>query len=406
MRWAPRKRRFPTLRARAAIDLKENPVISDWNRSNSDLKAGDMMLDAKTGAHLPYTQLPTATRPEHAPADHPKIPPGKVGILLANLGTPDGYDYWSMRRYLNEFLSDRRVIDYAPWKWQPLLQLIILTKRPFTSGAAYKSIWNEDKGESPLMTITKDQTAKIRTEMDKAFGEKVDVDFCMRYGNPSTASKVEEMVNKGCQKILFFPLYPHYAGATSATANDEFFRSLMKLKWQPSARTVPAYFEEPAYIDALAQSVERAYASASEKPELLVCSYHGMPQRYLTDGDPYHCQCQKTTRLLKERLGWDDTQITTTFQSVFGPEEWLKPYTVKEVARLAKEEGKKRIAVIAPAFSADCIETLEEINEEIRESFEEAGGESFTYIPCLNDDDAHIAALGKVIRDNLKGWLG
>ncbi|MCL4104956.1 UNVERIFIED_CONTAM: hypothetical protein GTU68_018663 [Idotea baltica] len=227
-----------------------------------------------------------------------------------------------MRRYLNEFLSDKRVIDYSAWIWQPLLQLIILTKRPFSSGAAYKSIWNHEAGESPLMTITKDQTAKIKAEMAERHGDQVMVDFCMRYGNPSTKSKVRAMIDAGCQKILFFP-----------------------------------------------------------------------------------CQCQKTTRLLKERLGWPDTDIKTTFQSRFGPEEWLKPYTVEEVARLA-EEGKKNIAVCAPAFSADCIETLEEINEEIKESFEEAGGESFTYIPCLNDDDAHIAALSKVIDDNLKGWVG
>jgi ferrochelatase len=345
-----------------------------------------------------------AARPSHAPADHPRIPRAKTGVLLANLGTPDHYTYWPMRRYLNEFLSDRRVIDYSPWKWQPLLQLIILTKRPFTSGAAYKSIWNEDKGESPLMTITRDQTEKLSTALHERYGDKVMVDFCMRYGNPSTRSKVRAMVEAGCTRILFFPLYPHYAGATSATANDQFFRALMAETWQPIARVVEPYFEHPLYIEALAQSVERAYADVSTRPEILVVSYHGMPKRYLMQGDPYHCQCQKTTRLLRERLGWDETEITTTFQSVFGPEEWLKPYTVDEVARLAREEGKKRIAVIAPAFSADCIETLEEINEEIRESFEEAGGEEFTYIPCLNDDDAHIAALSEIVATNLKGW--
>jgi len=345
-----------------------------------------------------------ATRPEHAPADHPKVAREKIGILLANLGTPDNYDYWSMRRYLNEFLSDRRVIDYPAWKWQPLLQLIILTKRPFTSGANYKSIWNHDKGESPLMTITKDQTAKLATAMQEKYGENVMVDFCMRYGNPSTKSKVRAMVEAGCRKILFFPLYPQQASATSATANDQFFRALMDEKWQPAVRTVPAYFEHPKFIDALAQSVERAYAALEEKPDMLVCSYHGMPKRYLLEGDPYHCQCQKNTRLLKERLGWDDTQICTTFQSVFGREEWLRPYTVEHVAELAKH-GKKRIAVIAPAFSADCIETLEEINEEIAESFEHAGGEQFTYIPCLNDDDAHIEALSAVIETEISGWL-
>ncbi|KCV82503.1 ferrochelatase [Actibacterium atlanticum] len=351
------------------------------------------MLDAKPGST------------SHAPKDHPPIRREKVGVLLANLGTPDGYDYWSMRRYLNEFLSDKRVIDYPSWKWQPLLQLIILTKRPFSSGEAYKSIWNEEEGESPLMTITRDQTKALRSKLAQTYGDNVEVDFCMRYGNPSTKSKVREMVEKGCTKILFFPLYPQYAGATSATANDEFFRALMKETWQPAARTAPAYFDRPDYIDALAKSIEAAYADAEEKPELLVVSYHGMPKRYLMQGDPYHCQCQKTTRLLKERLGWADTEIKTTFQSVFGPEEWLRPYTVEEVARLAAEEGKKRIAVVAPAFSADCIETLEEINEEIKESFEEAGGESFVYIPCLNAEPAHIEVLANIVQENLKGWI-
>jgi len=340
----------------------------------------------------------------HAPADHPPVKFGKIGILLANLGTPDHYSYWPMRRYLNEFLSDQRVIDYPKWKWQPLLQLIILSKRPFTSGAAYKSIWNHDKGESPLMTITRDQTAKMAEVMQARHGDKVMVDFCMRYGNPSTDSKVRAMVAAGCDRILFVPLYPQYAGATSATANDQFFRALMAEAWQPAARTLPAYYDHPAYIDALAGSVERAYAGMETRPDVLVASYHGMPERYLMQGDPYHCQCQKVTRLLREKLGWGKDSIVTSFQSKFGPEEWLKPYTVEEVARLA-EAGKKRIAVIAPAFSADCIETLEEINEEIRDAFIEAGGEGFTYIPCLNDDDAHIAALAQVIDENLGGWV-
>jgi ferrochelatase len=241
-------------------------------------------------------------------------------------------------------------------------------------------------------------------EMQARHGDTVMVDFCMRYGNPSTKSKVRAMVDAGCDKILFVPLYPQYAGATSATANDQFFRALMEEAWQPSVRTLPAYFNHPSYVDALAGSVERAYAAMDSKPDILVASYHGMPERYLMQGDPYHCQCQKTTRLLRERLGWDKSQIVTTFQSKFGPEEWLKPYTVEEVARLA-EAGKKRIAVIAPAFSADCIETLEEINEEIKESFEEAGGEEFTYIPCLNDEAAHISALADVIDVNLSGWI-
>ncbi|MFV0514551.1 MAG: ferrochelatase [Jhaorihella sp.] len=343
-------------------------------------------------------------RPDHAPATHPAIAKERTGVLLANLGTPDGYDYWPMRRYLNEFLSDRRVIDYPAWKWQPLLQAVILTKRPFSSGAAYRSIWNRETGESPLMTITRAQTAKLAAHLASRYGDRVMVDFCMRYGNPSTKSKVRAMVDAGCRQILFFPLYPQYAGATTATANDQFFRALMEETWQPASRTVPAYFARPSSIDALAQSIERAYAAAETRPDILVCSYHGMPERYLAQGDPYHCQCARTTRLLRERLGWEDSAITTTFQSRFGPEEWLKPYTVDEVARLVRA-GRKRIAICAPAFSADCIETLEEINQEIRDSFLAAGGESFTYIPCLNDDDAHIAALGDVAVQNLAGWL-
>ncbi|TRD22098.1 ferrochelatase [Palleronia caenipelagi] len=362
------------------------------------------MLDSHSTDDPIETAAREAKCPVHAPADHPKIPRAKVGVLVANLGTPDNYDYWSMRRYLSEFLSDKRVIDYSALIWQPLLQGIILSKRPFSSGAAYKSIWNEEQGESPLMTITKSQTAKLRARLTERYGEDVMVSFCMRYGNPSTLKVVREMIAAGCQKIVFFPLYPQYAGATTATANDQFFRALMKEKWQPPVRTVPAYFDRASYIDALAQSVERSYGALETKPDILVCSYHGVPQRYLKEGDPYHCQCQKTTRLLKERLGWDDTQIITTFQSRFGPEEWLQPYTVEEVARLA-ERGMKNIAICAPAFSADCIETLEEINEEIRESFEEAGGERFTYIPCLNDDEAHMAALEEAIVENLSGWL-
>ncbi|PKP75787.1 MAG: ferrochelatase [Alphaproteobacteria bacterium HGW-Alphaproteobacteria-6] len=349
-------------------------------------------------------ERPGEGRLAHAPADHPAVARPRIGVLLANLGTPDGHGYWPMRRYLNEFLSDRRVIDYPRWKWQPLLQLIILSKRPFTSGANYRKIWNLERDESPLMTITRAQTDKIRTAVKARYGADVMVEFCMRYGNPSTASVVGRMVAAGCEKILFVPLYPHYAGATVATANDQFFRALMAEKRQPAARTAAEYFAHPLYIEALAQSVERSYASLDHRPDVLVASYHGMPKRYLLEGDPYHCQCQKTSRLLRERLGWDKGAIDTTFQSVFGPEEWLRPYTVEHVAALAKA-GKKRIAVISPAFSADCIETLEEIEGEIREAFEHAGGESFTYIPCLNDDDAHIAALMAVIGDNLAGWV-
>ena len=341
------------------------------------------------------------SQPRHAPKDHPALPQPKIGILVANLGTPDGHDYWSMRRYLSEFLSDKRVIDYPAWKWQPLLQGIILSKRPFTSGKNYRSIWNNEANESPLMTITKAKVAKLRGTCAERWGDRVIVDFCMRYGNPSTQSAVDRMVKAGCDRIVFLPMYPQYAGATWATANDQFFRALMVQKWQPSARVCPPYFDRPDYIEALAQSVERTLQG--RRPQKLVASYHGMPRRYLMEGDPYHCQCQKTSRLLRERLGWPEGSIDTTFQSVFGTEEWLRHYTVEHVAELAKR-GITDIAVISPAFSADCIETLEEINGEIREAFEHAGGQQFTYVPCLNDDDAHIAVLTAVIAENMAGW--
>jgi len=347
---------------------------------------------------------PGRGRLEHAPADHPAIAPARVGILLANLGTPDGTDYWSMRRYLGEFLSDKRVIDYSPWLWQPILQLIVLTKRPFSSGAAYRGIWNEAEDESPLLTITRSQTGLLRQRLEAKHGPRVVVDFCMRYGHPSTDAAIRRLQDQGCERILFLPLYPQYAGATTATANDHAFRTLMQMKWQPAFRTAPAYHDHPLYIAALAASVERAYAALEQRPDVLVTSYHGLPERYLREGDPYHCQCRKTSRLLGEKLGLAPGELVVTFQSRFGPEEWLKPYTVEEVARLA-EAGKTRIAVMAPAFSSECVETLEEINEEIRESFIEAGGEEFAYIPCLNDEPAHIDLIEAIVERETAGWL-
>ncbi|MBL4750615.1 MAG: ferrochelatase [Amylibacter sp.] len=338
------------------------------------------------------------------PDDNPLDKPVKTGVLIANLGTPDATDYWSMRRYLNQFLSDKRVIDYPRWKWQPILQAIILTVRPSKSGAAYRSIWNTEKDESPLLTVTRAQSEKIAAIMAQEFGDDVIVDFCMRYGNPSTKSVIEKMKAQGVDRIVFFPLYPQYSAPTTATANDEVFRTLMDMNWQPYIRTVPAYYDRPDYIKALAASVRTAYAKLNKKPDLLVTSYHGVPVRYVTEGDPYYYQCRKTTQLLQKELGWDDSQIKTTFQSQFGPEQWVQPYTVEEVACLAKA-GKTNIAVIAPAFSSDCVETLEEINDEIKDSFMAAGGESFTYIPCLNDSDAHIDVLANILKNELSGWV-
>jgi ferrochelatase len=362
------------------------------------------MYEARMKPNDPPPDLPGEGRLAHAPPDHPPIPRARIGVVLANLGTPDATDYRSMRRYLNEFLSDRRVIDYSPWLWQPLLQLVILTRRPFRSGKAYRGIWNNEADESPLLTTTRAQAAALASSLESLYGDRILVDFAMRYGNPSTFSVIRGLKERGCERILFFPLYPQYSAPTTATANDQVFRALMTMNWQPSIRTVPAYFDEPAYIDALAGSVERAYAGLARRPDVLVTSYHGVPQRYLTEGDPYHCQCQRTTRLLRERLGFSPEEVVVSFQSKFGPEEWLKPYTVEEVARLA-EAGKRNIAIMAPAFSSDCVETLEEIREEIQHSFRAAGGETFTYIPCLNDDAAHIVMMSEIVQRELGGWI-
>ncbi len=327
---------------------------------------------------------------------------GRTGILIANLGTPDGTDYWSMRRYLSEFLSDRRVVNMAPWKWQPLLQGVILTTRPSRSGENYRKIWDNERGGSPLKLITEDQTAALRTRLQERFGEAVQVEYAMRYGKPPIREVLRAMLVAGCDRLLFFPLYPQYAGATTATANDQLFRALMDEMAQPALRIVPAYYDHPLYIRALAASVEAALGGA--RPEVLVASYHGTPESHRAAGDPYYGQCLETSRLLAEALGMGEGALVSAFQSRFGKEEWLKPYTVDEVARLARL-GVRSIAVLAPGFAADCLETLEEINGEIREAFEEAGGESFTYIPALNDDPAHLEMLESIVLENLQGWL-
>ena len=327
---------------------------------------------------------------------------GRTGILIANLGTPDGTDYWSMRRYLSEFLSDRRVVDMAPWKWQPLLQGVILTTRPSRSGANYRKIWDNERGGSPLKLITEDQTAALRTRLQARFGDAVQVEYAMRYGKPPIRAVLRGMLAAGCERLLFFPLYPQYAGATTATANDQLFRALMREVAQPALRIVPAYYDHPLYIKALAASVGAALGE--RRPEVLVASYHGMPESYRAAGDPYYDQCIETSRLLSAALGLDEARLITSFQSRFGRAEWLKPYTVEEVARLARE-GVRDIAVLAPGFAADCLETLEEINGEIREAFEAAGGARFAYIPALNDDPAHLDMLEGIVLENLQGWI-
>ncbi|MEI2384927.1 ferrochelatase [Breoghania sp. JC706] len=327
---------------------------------------------------------------------------GKIGVLLVNLGTPDGTDYWPMRRYLREFLSDKRVIEWPRWLWYPILHGIVLTRRPSKSGAAYASIWNKERDESPLRTVTRSQGEKLAAAF--AGEPQVVVDWAMRYGNPSIAERMEALVAAGCERILAFPLYPQYSASTTATVNDKVFEALQKMRWQPAVRTVPPYHDEPVYIEALAHSIETHLSSLDFEPEVVLTSFHGIPQSYFKKGDPYHCHCQKTTRLLRERLGWDEKRLRITFQSRFGPEEWLQPYTDKTVEALAKE-GVKRIAIINPGFVTDCLETLEEIAGENAEIFHEHGGEKFSHIPCLNDSEDGMAVIEAVVRRELSGWI-
>lgn len=338
----------------------------------------------------------------HAPKGHPEIKPRKIGVLLINLGTPDATDYWSMRRYLKEFLEDPRVIEANRIIWWFILNIIILAKRPFSSGEAYKSIWNTEKDESPLKTISRSQAEKVAKELSGH--EEIIVDWGMRYGNPSTKSRIEALQQQGCDRILLFPLYPQYAAATTATACDKAFDALKEMRWQPSVRVVPPYYENPDYIEALADSIQDHIAEIDWQPEVVIASFHGLPKRYFMAGDPYHCQCAKTTRLLRERLRWDEDKLRLTFQSRFGKEEWLQPYTDETVENLAKQ-GVKNLAIVCPGFASDCVETLEEIAIEAGEIFKEHGGEKFTLIPCLNDSQDSIRVLNTVIKNELKGWV-
>ncbi len=347
------------------------------------------------------TAPPRENPMRYTPQDHPEIKARKVGVLLINLGTPDATDYWSMRRYLKEFLSDARVIEANRFVWWFILNVIILTKRPFSSGEAYKSIWNKEKNESPLKTITRNQAEKIIKELAH---DDIIVDWGMRYGNPSTKSRIEALQQQGCDRILLFPLYPQYAAATSATACDKAFDALKEMRWQPSVRIVPPYFENPDYIEAVANSIQDHIAELEWTPEVVIASFHGLPQRYFEAGDPYHCQCAKTARLLREHLRWSEDKLRLTFQSRFGKEEWLQPYTDETIEKLAKE-GVKKLAVVCPGFAADCVETLEEIAIEASDIFKENGGEEFTLIPCLNDSLDSVRVLSAIIKSELAGWV-
>lgn len=336
------------------------------------------------------------------PKDHPKIAFGKTGVLLVNLGTPDATDYWSMRRYLKEFLSDRRVIEVNPIVWWFVLNVIVLTKRPFSSGEAYRSIWNTELDESPLRTITRDQAEKVADAFKNQ--HNVIVDWAMRYGNPSIKSGIQRLKDKGCDKLLLFPLYPQYSAATTATVYDKAFDALKEMRWQPTIRGVPSYHDDPVYIDALATSLKESLAKLDFEPETILASFHGLPLEYFEKGDPYHCHCAKTARLMREALGWDESKFKLTFQSRFGNAEWLQPYTDKTVEELA-QRGVKNLAIVTPGFASDCVETLEEIAGENGDIFKENGGENFAAIPCLNDSEFGIKVLVSIVKRELGGWL-
>jgi protoporphyrin/coproporphyrin ferrochelatase len=328
------------------------------------------------------------------PPDHPPIPRPKVGVLLINLGTPDAPEPRAVKRYLAEFLSDRRVVEIPPIAWQPILRGIILTTRPAKSAHAYKQVWSEEG--SPLAAITRAQARAL----EGAFGEQVIVDYAMRYGRPAIADRVAALKAAGCERILLAPLYPQYCAATTATANDRAFAALARMRWQPAIRTLPPYHDDPAYIDALKASVEQSLASLDFEPQAILASFHGMPQRTLALGDPYHCHCQKTARLLSEALG---RELIVTFQSRFGRAKWLEPATDLVLAGLPAT-GIERVAIVAPGFSADCVETLEELSIRGRETFIEAGGTHFAQLPCLNASEIGVEMLKTILRRELAGW--
>lgn len=329
---------------------------------------------------------------------------GRIGVILSNLGTPDGTDYRSVRRYLKEFLSDRRVVDTNPVVWWAILNLVILTIRPGRKGRDYAKIWNRERNESPLKTITRAQAEALSALLAND-DPRIAVEWGMRYGNPSIASAIDALAARGCDRMLLLPLYPQYAAATSATACDAAFRHLMKLPRQPVLRVAPAYHDDPAYIDAVATSIREGVAALDFAPEVILASFHGLPRRVVEAGDPYRDQCLETARLVQQRLGLGDDRFMATFQSRFGREEWLRPYT-DETLRMLAARGLKRIALVAPGFAADCIETLEELDMEGRGTFLASGGERFAYIPCLNDGAPGMAAIATLARRELSGWIG
>ncbi|MDB5589899.1 ferrochelatase [Enterovirga sp.] len=359
-------------------------------------------MNARTEAAVLVDAPPSGAGPR--PAGHPPVRSGRIGVLLMNLGTPEGTDYWSMRRYLKEFLSDRRVIETSRLIWWPILNGIILTKRPGPKGRDYAKIWNRERDEGPLKTITRAQAEDLGRHLQQIAGDRVVVDWSMRYGLPRTAERIQALLDQGCDRILTVPLYPQYSAATSATACDQVFAALSRMRWQPAIRVAPPWHDDPVYIDALVDKMRADLARLTFEPEVILVSFHGVPKDYLLKGDPYHCHCVKTWRLMRERFGWPEERFRYAFQSRFGTAEWLKPYTDETVIGLAKS-GVKSLAIVAPGFTADCLETLEELDGENREYFEGHGGEHFAYLPCLNDGPEGMRVIHHVVERELMGWL-
>ena len=325
--------------------------------------------------------------------DHPPVKHGKKGVLLVNLGTPDSLKLWDIRKYLAEFLSDKRVIEVPSEIWQPILQGIILNTRPFKTRRAYAKIWRQETDESPLRYYTRRQAELLNNQIDD---DDILVTYAMRYGSHSIKKMLTHLQKAGCESIVVLPLYPQYCAATTATVCDEVFRVLMKMRWQPQVQIVPRYYDHPVYIKAMVNSLERDLERLEFKPKQIVLSYHGVPKKYLQKGDPYHCQCHVTTRLIKEQWPYKDIPIETTFQSRFGPQEWLQPYTDETLEGLGKQDIDS-IMMACPGFASDCVETLEEIAIEGKKSFKENGGRDFHMVECLNDSPQHIQMLKKLV---------
>ncbi len=358
-------------------------------------------VDTAYGA--PHVEAAARSEPS-LPAGHPAIESRKAGVLLVNLGTPDAPTAGAVKRYLAEFLSDPRIVDYPRPLWLPLLYGVILNVRPAKTAKAYASIWRSESNESPLRYYTRDLAVRVGERIAEGFGdEEVMVDWAMRYGTPSIKGAIERLQAAGCDRILVVPLYPQYSSTTTASVCDAAFDAMKGMRWQPALRFAPAFHDAPAYIEALAASAQKALSGVYWAPDRVVLSFHGVPERLLSEGDPYYCQCAKTARLLRERMGWDEEFAPLTFQSRFGPEKWLGPATDETIERLA-DEGVKRIAVMTPGFVADCLETLEEIGIEAAESFKERGGEHFLSVPCLNNTDPMIDLMDSLITDELSGW--